>query len=126
MRKVTLHEKTIWVGTHPKIGLFIYDKERQDGAPSETVKLFSIKKKKMGTYLKEIVTKNIRVIDDELYKIIEPSINKYFDLQNSRRDTQCFKCKRLLNSLDYPTCPQCRWIKCKCGGCGCVPGWKAQ
>lgn len=124
MKKITLHNKTIYLGIHTKLGAFIYDKARQTGVGTGMVKLFSIEKKSSAIYQKSIIKENIRVVDDETYTKLVPNIAKYFELASSKRDTHCFKCKKKLNSLDFATCPQCHWIKCKCGACGCVPGYK--
>lgn len=36
------------------------------------------------------------------------------------RKTHCWKCgNQDLNSLDYPICPACDGLKCRCGGCRC-------
>ncbi|KAA0760378.1 hypothetical protein DT250_24730 [Bacillus sp. AR2-1] len=40
------------------------------------------------------------------------------------RVTHCWKCNKSLSSHADIICPNCRWISCDCGGCGCnYPGY---
>jgi len=40
-------------------------------------------------------------------------------IQKKIRCTHCFSCKTTLNSRDFDVCPDCGWIVCDCGACGC-------
>ena len=35
------------------------------------------------------------------------------------RSTHCWRCKRTVDSLTCLRCEKCRWLKCRCGACGC-------
>src|SRR5262249_58963926 len=37
----------------------------------------------------------------------------------SYRVTHCYRCKRSLNSAEFPRCACCGWLACPCGACGC-------
>ena len=36
-----------------------------------------------------------------------------------KRITNCYHCKRHLNSWDFALCKDCGWILCSCGACRC-------
>lgn len=51
----------------------------------------------------------------------------YLGLRSQEDAVHCFACKKQLKSAGmfrwqspYPKCPECRWLQCECGACGCT------
>jgi hypothetical protein len=39
--------------------------------------------------------------------------------QRATRQTNCYSCKKTIDSINNSICPKCKWIRCGCGSCGC-------
>lgn len=40
-----------------------------------------------------------------------------FPIKEDLRDSDCWRCHKLLNNSDFPECINCGWIICSCGAC---------
>lgn len=47
-------QSELWVGTHPKLGLVLYDKRSQIGVPPGFVRLFVVAESRMGKFKRDI------------------------------------------------------------------------
>jgi hypothetical protein len=50
---------------------------------------------------------------------VNPHLDDYEKLEYLFRQSHCHLCWNNLDNYTYEECPDCGWIKCSCGGCGC-------
>lgn len=122
MKKYIRNGKEYRVGSNPKLGLLIYDPDSQLDVSIDKVRLFKIKDKKTGVFIKNIIKAKLTKFSEQENTIIDKAINEYTTIKNNRRVTHCYQCKSHLDSVDFSICHKCKWIKCSCGACGCMYG----
>ena len=119
MRKLIHESRELWVGVHQKLGTVIYDPSVQQGLPSSEVRLFKVSDRSAGTFSKALLKERLLPVDSGAVEAASQAIADYARMMKDRRVTHCFQCRAHLDSVDFSVCPNCHWIKCQCGACGC-------
>jgi hypothetical protein len=107
-----------WVGVHQSLGLVVFDPEAQGSAASGRVRLFIYPESRMATFASDIARP--RVSSSVSGYNFAGALDAYMRLREHARQASCFRCGESLNSVDYAVCPDCCWIRCICGACGCT------
>jgi hypothetical protein len=108
----------VWVGVHKTKGILLYDPGAQVDVATGRVRLYVYPEQRMATFSSVVVRKGFIRGDAETEAVsFNEAVDFYLNLRC--RFTLCHGCQRDLNSIDFDLCGVCRWIKCKCGACGC-------
>lgn len=119
MKKIDHSQRAVWVGMHPKLGALVYDELCQQRLRSGQVRLFKLEERAASTFLKDIVRTQLVEPTRADWERIEPQVDRYLLMVLKPRSTHCYRCKLPLDSVDFTQCPECQWLRCECGACGC-------
>ena len=129
MKKFHLSGRVIWLGQHPTVGFFVYDKTQQTGIAEDIVRVFIISRKAMAIFPKDIIkidaTEIINTDKLEIALILWDYLEFF---QNKKRTKSNSTTKKLINSIcmrcQAPVaksgileCEKCGWVKVECGAC---------
>jgi hypothetical protein len=119
MKKVQHAQRPLWVGVHPTLGALLYDEQCQQNLPSAEVRLFKLQERETATFVKDVVRRAIAVPAPQEWNQLEPQVDRYLLMVLKQRSTHCYRCERGLDSVNFGQCPECQWLRCECGACGC-------
>lgn len=119
MKKIDHSQRAVWVGVHPKLGAMLYDESCQQRLPSDQVRLFKLQDREASTFIKNIGREDLAAPTMAEWERIEPQVDRYLLMVLKQRSTHCFGCKLPLDSVNFNQCPECNWLRCECGACGC-------
>lgn len=108
-------QSELWVGSHPKKGLVVYDERSQIGVSSDWIRLFVAAERKMVKFRRDIFLPQLSLQARDA----GGHLAAYEKLRARSRSTHCYECGRDLNAVDFSICERCGWISCECTACGC-------
>jgi hypothetical protein len=128
MKKFHLSGRFIWLGQHPKVGFFVYDKTQQTGIVGEVVRVFIIARKAMAIFPKDIIKIGATKIIDTDKLEIALIIWDYFEFFQNKKRTKaenniiitnniCMRCQAPVAKSGILECEKCGWVKVECGAC---------
>jgi hypothetical protein len=128
MKKLHLSGRVIWLGQHPKVGFFVYDKTQQNGIVGDVVRVFIIARKAMAIFPKDIIEIGATKIIDTDKLEIALIIWDYFDFFQTKSRTKaetniiiknniCMRCQAPVSKSGILQCAKCGWVKVECGAC---------
>ena len=128
MKKLHLSGRVIWLGQHPKVGFFVYDKTQQNGIVGDVVRVFIIARKAMAIFPKDIIEIGATKIIDTDKLEIALIIWDYFDFFQTKSRTKaenniiiknniCMRCQAPVSKSGILQCAKCGWVKMECGAC---------
>lgn len=121
MEKITFGEHELSIGVHPALGLVVYDEKAQgridSGQGAGWVRLFKLNEFATGKFIgSEVHALLTSPTPQQINESLEP-IKRY--LSARERTTGCYKCAKVINTIDFSICIKCNWVRCTCGACGC-------
>ena len=128
MKKLHLSGRVIWLGQHPKVGFFVYDKTQQNGIVGDVVRVFIIARKAMAIFPKDIIKIGATKIIDTDKLEIALIIWDYFEFFQTKKRTKaenniiitnniCMRCQAPVAKSGILECEKCGWVKVECGAC---------
>lgn len=119
MKRLEHAQRPVWVGVHPTLGALLYDEQCQQGLANLEVRLFKLHERQTATFLKDVVRRSIATPGAHEWDGLQSQVDRYLLMVMRQRSTHCYRCKRALDSVNFDECPECQWLRCQCGACGC-------
>jgi hypothetical protein len=96
----------------------VFDPADQEHVPEGRVQLFIRRDGVSAVFVSAMVKSGLGDLGPT--PELESAVDYYVQLKaGGVRETKCYTCQAILNSAEFPTCPTCRKIRCRCGACMC-------
>ena len=105
---------------HSKLGVVIYDPLAQMSITKEQMRLFKINSLSATTFRRDIVSKEMGVVDTDLMQEAIHVVDAYRTARAAKAKPYCISCRRHFGSVDFSLCTDCNALRCTCGACSCV------
>ncbi len=105
---------------HPKLGVVVYDPLAQMSIAKEQMRLFKINSLSATTFRRDIVSKDLGVLDPEVMQESAHVVDAYRTARAAKAKPYCISCRRHFGSVDFSLCTDCSALRCTCGACSCV------